>query len=573
MAEVRSALIVANYEYADPGLTKLRAPARDAEALAEVLGDPAIGGFEVRTLVNQPAHAVNLEVARIFSMRHPDDLLLLHFSCHGVKDDSGELYLAAADTRLDLLAATAVASDFVNKSMNNTRSKRVVLLLDCCYAGAFERGISSRAGPGLDIKDRLGGRGRAVITASTAMEFAIDETGLINLKEGVEAAPKPSVFTGALVEGLRTGDADRDQDGIVSLDELYDYIFDKVTATTPNQTPGKWGDFQGRLYVAKRGTPVTTPSELPPELQEPLDSPLPRVREAVVADLKRLLNGRHQGLALAARAALEQLADDDSRMVALAAGRALTANPAPAQTLPVIEPAQKPPPGPLIEPPTKPPGGVEEPRSFLERLRDHRGVAAAVAFSLVLLVAGAAWAITHRDSQPRVVEPIPVDDIILPLVRGDGDYQLVAVNMNGEVRTIKDGAEMVQPTISPDRRTIIYLTDPEPADAVQVRTAHVMDADGGNDRQLFAEDSRCSRSTRPAWNGSGTQLAVICLDDTGRSTGLFVSDLNGDLTPLVESASLLQAPTWQGDDWIVYAESPDGLTGPTTLVRINPDTR
>src|SRR3954471_20016714 len=101
MAGTRSALIVATYAYDDAaGLTTLRAPRRDAEALSEVLGDPNIGGFEVRTVLNQPAHVVNLEVARFFADRRPDDLLLLHFSCHGVKDDSGELYFAATDTRL-----------------------------------------------------------------------------------------------------------------------------------------------------------------------------------------------------------------------------------------------------------------------------------------------------------------------------------------------------------------------------------------------------------------------------------------------------------------------------------------
>ena len=79
----RSALIVANYDYKDPGLQLLRAPARDAEALARVLRDPEIGGFEVRTVLNQPAHVANLAVEEFFAERRPDDLLVLHFSGHG----------------------------------------------------------------------------------------------------------------------------------------------------------------------------------------------------------------------------------------------------------------------------------------------------------------------------------------------------------------------------------------------------------------------------------------------------------------------------------------------------------
>jgi hypothetical protein len=317
----RSALIVASDDYTDPGLRRLRAPASDARALAGVLQDPRIGGFEVHTLLNEPAHEVNLAVEEFFDDRRPDDLLLLHFSCHGVKDEGGELYFAAANTKLRRLGATAVAADFVNRRMNRSRSRRVVLLLDCCYAGAFERGMTARAGAGMAIEEQFGGRGRAVITASSAMEYAFEGDELADTRELA-----PSVFTSALVEGLETGEADRDQDGMVALDELYDYIHDKVQAATPNQTPGKWTfGVQGDLYIARRARPVTTPAPLPPELQQIIDHPLARARAGAVQELARLLESRHAGLALAGRLALERLTEDDSRSVSAAATAALGA--------------------------------------------------------------------------------------------------------------------------------------------------------------------------------------------------------------------------------------------------------
>ncbi len=58
MVENRSALIVAVSEYQDAGLRRLVAPPQDAEALARVLGDMTIGGFAVKTLLNQPSHQV-----------------------------------------------------------------------------------------------------------------------------------------------------------------------------------------------------------------------------------------------------------------------------------------------------------------------------------------------------------------------------------------------------------------------------------------------------------------------------------------------------------------------------------
>jgi hypothetical protein len=68
------------------------------------------------------------------------------------------------NTKLHRLGATAVAAEFVNRCMTRSRSRRIVLLLDCCYAGAFERGMLARGDKEMAIKTRLGGRGRAVIT-------------------------------------------------------------------------------------------------------------------------------------------------------------------------------------------------------------------------------------------------------------------------------------------------------------------------------------------------------------------------------------------------------------------------
>ena len=260
---------------------------------------------------------------RFFADRGVDDLLLLHYSGHGVKDESGDLYFAAANTELESLSATGVSSDFVNRLMSRTRARRVVLLLDCCYAGAFERGLGTRGDSSLHLEERLGGRGRAVITASTAMEYAFEGLDLAGTQEG-----SPSVFTSALVQGLSTGDADQDQDGMIGLDELYEYVYDAVRRVTPNQTPSKWSlGMQGELYVARRSKPITTPSTLPDDLKEAMDSSFPSVRSSAVSELGRLLRGRHAGLSLAARRGLERLTADDSRSVAAAASATLAAFP------------------------------------------------------------------------------------------------------------------------------------------------------------------------------------------------------------------------------------------------------
>ena len=49
---------MASDTHTDPRLSRLRAPAADAEELARVLRGPAIGAFEVATWLNGPEHVV-----------------------------------------------------------------------------------------------------------------------------------------------------------------------------------------------------------------------------------------------------------------------------------------------------------------------------------------------------------------------------------------------------------------------------------------------------------------------------------------------------------------------------------
>ncbi len=233
MTEIaRDALIVAVADYSDGRAAAAARAGRGCRAARRVLRDPAIGGFRVEVASDVREGELRRRLARFFANRHPDDLLLVHFSCHGVKDDSGELYLAAMDTDSDVLAATGVASSWLNDQIGRCRSKRIVVLLDCCFSGSFPFGSLRRAGEQVNIQDHLGGRGRAVITASNSMEFSYEGDELAG-------AGQPSFFTGAVVEALETGKADRDGDRRISVDELYDYVYDRVRERTPSQSPTK----------------------------------------------------------------------------------------------------------------------------------------------------------------------------------------------------------------------------------------------------------------------------------------------------------------------------------------------
>jgi Caspase domain len=324
MSGQRIALIIANDEYDHEALRDLLAPAADAKALGRVLGDRQIGDFTVQVMRNEPAHVIQAQIEELFSESRGDDVLLLHFSGHGLKSESGELFFAASNTRPDRLRATAVSADFVQRCMRDSRSRSVVLLLDCCYGGAFAQGVTVRAAGDVNVLDSFpqertgGGRGRAVITASNAMEFAFEGNHL-----GDDRHRRPSVFTAALVEGLATGEADRDEDGWISLNELYYYVFDKVREQNPHQTPTRQVELEGDLYLARSRRQRIRPAPLPPDLQAALADPNMYSRLGAVSELRSRLASGNLPAAAGAYEALAELARTDVQTVAHLAVAAL----------------------------------------------------------------------------------------------------------------------------------------------------------------------------------------------------------------------------------------------------------
>ena len=160
--------------------------------------------------------------------------------------------------------------------------------------------------------DTRPGTGTAVITASKATQFAFQD-------EKVEGSPARSVFTKVLIEGLKTGTADRDGDGQVSVDELFDFL--RENATTDSQVPelSLVGN-TGEIIIARNPHPRALPAELPRETLDAIQSDIWWNRKGVVAVLAAYVQGEDRALALAARRARASGSRPDSRVSTTAAG-------------------------------------------------------------------------------------------------------------------------------------------------------------------------------------------------------------------------------------------------------------
>ncbi|APU22264.1 caspase family protein [Actinoalloteichus sp. GBA129-24] len=260
----RSALVVGTTAYQDPALPPLQSPAVDVRELTSVLADPRIGGFRVKSLDDPPVQELRERLENFLHDREPQELVLVYLSGHGVRDLRGRLFYAAKDTRKNRLASTGVEDEWLRRLLQECRSRQKVLILDCCFSGAFISGAKAGVDElplGLGAADA--GRGLAILTASRAGEYAFEGDSSAAVDDG---SALPSVFTAGLVHGLATGAADTDHDGLVSVDDAYEHARGHVQDRNGEQNPQRsLISGEGRIWLARNPFGGRGASTLPPE--------------------------------------------------------------------------------------------------------------------------------------------------------------------------------------------------------------------------------------------------------------------------------------------------------------------
>jgi len=264
LAPGRWAVIIGIGAYDSPDIGSLRYTVPDADAMYQVLTGP--GGFkkeqvilmtdrtERKPTIRNVRWALGTFLAR---SARKDDTVVIFFAGHGAPEvdqrglerDGLAKYLAPSDADPEDLFSTALAMDDMQTILGRIEAERVVVFLDACYSGAAGgRTFASKKTRVTRLDDlfleRLTrSKGRAIITASRASEVSLE---LPELGHGI--------FTYYLVEGLK-GAADGNRDGIVSLQELYEYLDQQVTqkarAVGGNQHPVMKGELEGALPLIK----------------------------------------------------------------------------------------------------------------------------------------------------------------------------------------------------------------------------------------------------------------------------------------------------------------------------------
>ncbi|NER36758.1 MAG: caspase family protein [Oscillatoria sp. SIO1A7] len=277
----RVALLIGVSEYGE-GIPSLSAPPNDVAAVERVLKDPKMGYFdEVTPVINPDVPTMQTAIERTFKNLAKNDLVLLFFSGHGITDDNNRLYLTTKGTAKDFYKATSVPASFIQDMSQECYAKRQVIILDCCYSGAFAEGWQAKS-MGLDLQKELGAEGRVVLTSSSATQTSFQ-------KEDAEL----SLYTQYWVEGIATGAADIDGDGKIYARELHEYAKDKVREARPKQKPEIISDKEGYNILLSLA-PVNEPELLYSQVVEKYANDLYRqVVEKYASEGKISIRAQH----------------------------------------------------------------------------------------------------------------------------------------------------------------------------------------------------------------------------------------------------------------------------------------
>jgi hypothetical protein len=225
---------VASYHH----MNSLRYTDDDAYHLYAFLKSPeggAIPDDQIALLIDDAASKKSIftEISKTFAKADANDVVLLYMSGHGLEgsfvpyDYDGKNNLVQYDDVLNLL--------------NASPAKHKLFIADACHSGSMYAAKLPMSKPVQDYYSKINksNGGMAVITSSKTDEVSLEYSGV-----------RHGVFSYYLIQGLK-GDANKNNDAYVTIDELFNYIYTNVRHHTGNtQTPSIHGNYDVTMPVA-----------------------------------------------------------------------------------------------------------------------------------------------------------------------------------------------------------------------------------------------------------------------------------------------------------------------------------
>lgn len=210
----------------------------DAYQIYSFLKSPAGGALEddqIKVLIDEDASRSNIIKAMksTFLKADENDVVLLYFSGHGLPGSFLPQDFDGFNNKLK-------HEDILNV-LQKSKAKHKLCLADACHSGtmmAMRSSFDNQLRNYYDAFEQSSG-GTALLMSSKGDEVSLEDHGL-----------RQGIFSHFLIRGLK-GEADKNRNKIVSVQELFDFVYGQVRTYTGNvQTPRLSGKFDPNMPIA-----------------------------------------------------------------------------------------------------------------------------------------------------------------------------------------------------------------------------------------------------------------------------------------------------------------------------------
>jgi hypothetical protein len=225
---------VGTYQY----MPVLRYTDDDAYQVYAFLKSPEGGALpdeQIRVLIDENATHAKIEQAmqEIYMQADANDVVLFYFSGHGLEGAFLPVDCDGVNNRLE--------HSRVKELITRSQAKHKLVLADACHSGSLftEKQPDDVSVTRLYQAFEASSGGLALLLSSKSQEYSLEDGGL-----------RSGIFSYYLIQGLK-GYADKDGSKVVTVQELFDYVYRRVTIYTANaQTPVLTGAFDQQMPVA-----------------------------------------------------------------------------------------------------------------------------------------------------------------------------------------------------------------------------------------------------------------------------------------------------------------------------------
>ena len=196
----------------------------------------ALPDNQIKVLIDEDATRSNIlrTMRNVFLRADENDVVIMYFSGHGLPGSFLPVDFDGYNHK--------VAHEDVKRIFNESKAKHKLCLADACHSGTLmamrDATLKNTLKKYYTAFDNSDG-GTALLMSSKGEEYSLEDKGL-----------RQGIFSHYLIRGLK-GEADRNGNKIVTIQELYDYVYKKVRNYTGNaQSPTLSGEFDSRMPVA-----------------------------------------------------------------------------------------------------------------------------------------------------------------------------------------------------------------------------------------------------------------------------------------------------------------------------------